>query len=141
MSVQLTIQLAVVLLTSQFMVSIVYQLIYCVYCCIFGLVTPRFITEPQNVEELIGNSVNLSCSAEGFPVPEITWFFNDMMMITNETTTTNSTNVTNIESILMIPDLALSDGGDYSCQIDSAATSMPLSSSTAIVTVIGGKTN
>lgn len=101
-------------------------------------VTPRFITEPQSVEEFIGSSVNLLCSAEGFPAPVITWSYNGLPFMN---ATSNSGNTTNTESVIMISGLELSDGGSYSCQINSSATSMPLSSGAAIVAVIGGKIN
>jgi len=110
---------------------------------IFGLVTPRFINEPQSVEEFIGDPVELVCTAEGFPAPEITWFFNDTMIFANdtmnETMIMTNMNITNTESTLMISEVELNDGGSYTCQINSVAISMPMSSSGAIVAVLGGK--
>ena len=79
--------------------------------------------------------MNLSCSADGFPVPDITLNF-DGMMLTNETE--NSTNSTYTESTIMVNDLMLSDGGNYSCEIKNVANVMS-STSEAIVAVIGGK--
>ena len=99
------------------------------------LVAPRFITVPQSAEEFIGNALNLSCSADGFPVPDITWLFQGMIL-TNETV--NITNSTYIESTIVITDLLLSHGGVYACEIDSPAAVMS-SSSNATIVVIGGK--
>ena len=99
------------------------------------IVAPRFINVPQSVEALIGSAVNLSCSADGFPAPVITWTF-QAMPFTNETV--NSSNSTYTESTIVITNLLLSHGGSYSCQIDSDAAVMPISSE-ANVTVIGGK--
>ena len=58
------------------------------------------------------------------------------MPFTNETV--NSSNSTYTESTIVITNLLLSDGGRYSCQIDSDAVVMSTSSE-AVVTVIGGK--
>ena len=101
----------------------------------FCLVVPRFISVPQSVEAFIDTAVNLSCSADGFPVPDITWTFQGMPF-TNETV--NSSNSTYTESTIVITNLLLCHGGSYSCEIESAAAVMS-SSSEAIVTVIGGK--
>ena len=101
----------------------------------FCLVAPRFISVPQSVEAFIGAAVDLSCSADGFPVPDITWTF-QAMPFTNEIV--NSSNSTYTESTIVINNLLLSHGGSYSCQIESAAALMHISSE-AGVTVIGGK--
>ena len=103
------------------------------YC--FCLVAPRFIDVPQSVESFIDTAVNLSCSADGFPAPDITWTFQGMPF-TNETV--NSSNSTYTESTIVITNLLLSHGGSYSCHIESAAAVMS-SSNSANVTVIGGK--
>ena len=100
----------------------------------FCLVAPRFITIPQSAEEFIDSALNLSCSADGFPVPDITWLFQGMPY-TNETV--NITNSTYTESTIVITDLMLSHGGIYSCEIDSPA--LVMSSSSATVAVISGK--
>ena len=99
------------------------------------LVAPRFITVPQSAEEFIGSAVNLSCSADGFPAPSITWYFQGMIF-PNETV--NSTNSTNAESTIVITDLMLSHGGTYTCVIDNDAVMMSLSHD-ATVAVISGK--
>ena len=99
------------------------------------LVAPQFITVPQSAEEFIGSTLNLSCSANGFPVPDITWSFQGMNF-TNETV--NITNSTYTESTIVITDLMLNHGGVYSCEIDNPAVVMS-SSSDATVAVIGGK--
>ena len=79
--------------------------------------------------------MNLSCSADGFPVPEITWLFQGMSF-TNETI--NNTNSMYTESTIAITDLMLSHGGVYTCEIDSPAVVMS-SNYDATVAVIGGK--
>ena len=99
------------------------------------IVSAQFITKPQSVEAFIGAAVNLSCSADGFPVPDITWTFQGMPF-TNETV--NSSNSTYTESTIVITNLLLSHGGSYSCQISGAGT-VTLSNN-ATLEVIGGKT-
>ena len=105
-------------------------------CHAFLIVASRFVTVPQSSEEFIAGAVNLSCSADGFPVPDITWLFQGMPY-TNETV--KNTNSTYTESTIVITDLMLSHGGIYSCEIDSPA--LVMSSSSATVAVIGGKIN
>ena len=103
--------------------------------CCFCLVTPRFITVPQSVEAFIGTMLNLSCSADGFPVPDITWLFQGMPY-PNEIV--NNTDSTSAESTIVITDLMLSHGGTYTCVIDSDAIIMSRSHD-ATVAVISGK--
>ena len=105
------------------------------YHFFFCLVTPRFITVPQSVEAFIGTMLNLSCSADGFPVPDITWLFQGMPY-PNETV--NNTDSTIAESTIVITDLMLNHGGTYTCVIDSDATIMSHSYDATVV-VISGK--
>ena len=100
----------------------------------FCLVTPRFNTVPQSVEAFTGTAVNLSCSADGFPVPNITWLF-QRMPYTNETV--SSKDSTSAESTIVITNLMLSHGGTYTCVIDSDAIIMSHSHN-ATVAVISG---
>ena len=105
--------------------------LHVVYYC---LVAPWFITEPRSVETSIGIAVNLSCSADGFPMPMITWSFRGMPFMGN---TVNSTNSTYAENTIVLINLTLTDGGSYSCQIDSTAIVMS-DSRDATLAVIGG---
>ena len=54
---------------------------------------------PQEVEQFIGTPVNLFCSADGFPAPDIMWTFGGMMF---EDETVNSTTSTYAESTIVI---------------------------------------
>ena len=80
--------------------------------------------------------MNLSCSADGFPAPVITWFFQGMSYTGISEYNANSTFA---ESTAVLTDLMITDGGMYSCEINSAAIEMPRTSDVNI-TVIGGKT-
>ena len=90
---------------------------------------------PQSTEQFINSGVILSCSADGFPVPDIMWTF-QTMTFTNGTVI--SRNSTYSESTVVISTLLLSHGGVYSCQINSSAV-VTSSSSKATVAVLGGK--
>ena len=79
--------------------------------------------------------MNLSCSADGFPVPNITWLFQGMNF-TYETV--NNTNSTYTESTIVITDLMISYGGMYTCEINSTVAVMPSSKEASIV-LIGSK--
>ena len=79
--------------------------------------------------------LNLSCSADGFPAPSITWYFQGMVLLDE---TVNSTDSTNAESTIVITDLMLSHGGTYACVIDNDAIIMSHSRD-ATVAVISGK--
>ena len=63
------------------------------------------------------------------------WYFQGMIFA-NETV--NSTNSTFTESTIVINSLMLNNGGNYACEINSEASTMP-STSTAAVAVISGK--
>ena len=90
---------------------------------------------PQDIEEFVGMAMNLSCSADGFPAPNIMWYYQGMI-----SKTVSSTSSTYTESTIVITDLMLSNGGDYACEISSMANRMP-SNMTAMVAVIEGKMN
>ena len=90
---------------------------------------------PQSVEEFVGMAVNSSCSADGFPVPNIMWYYQGMI-----SEIVSNTDSTYIKSTLVITDLMLSNGGDYACETSSMANVMP-SNMTATVAVIESKMN
>ena len=88
---------------------------------------------PQDVEAFVGTTVNLPCSADGFPLPSIMWYYQGTI-----SEIMNSTNSTFTERTIVINNLMLSNGGDYTCEISSIATTMP-SNMTATVAVIESK--
>ena len=78
----------------------------------------------------------MSCSADGFPTPDITWFFQAMNYTGTSVYIANSIFV---ESTIVLTDLMISDGGMFSCEINSAAIVMARTSDVTI-TVISGMT-
>ena len=135
-SVLLIIQLVKVLLKLPYMVCALFIPVYILHIVYYCLVAPRFITEPQSIEASISSAVNLSCSADGFPTPVITWFFQGMNFTSN---TVDSANSTFAESTIVITDLMITDGGMYSCEINNVAIVMARTHAVTI-TVTGGKT-
>jgi len=89
---------------------------------------------PQDVEVIAGREVNLSCSADGFPVPTISWLYNDME-ITNGVVSVETDTVSN--STLTLSNLQLSATGDYVCQITSTAITMSVNSTATVNAVVG----
>ena len=81
-------------------------------------------------------SVNLTCSADGFPAPVNMWTFQDMPYTDGIVNSTMS-NLIFTESTIVIDNIMLSDGGDYQCIIDSDAI-MVLRNGNATVAVIDG---
>lgn len=52
---------------------------FCLICYIFFLpVAPIFSVQPENIDILTGNTIKLVCVASGTPVPQITWFKDDL---------------------------------------------------------------
>jgi len=83
---------------------------------------------PQDKEVTVGSQVNLSCSADGFPVPTISWLYNNMVITDGVVNTTRSS------SILILSSVQFNNTGDYVCQIISTAMN-----STATVNAVVGK--
>ena len=78
--------------------------------------------------------MNLSCSADGFPAPDIMWYFKGISF-TGESV--NSKNLTYTERTIVINNVMLSDGGMYECIIDNDVMMVPHNHS-ATVAVIDG---
>lgn len=47
--------------------------LYFSHCLFFPLVPPQFVDFPLDVEVDVGESVQLICSAEGSPIPIVSW--------------------------------------------------------------------
>ena len=88
----------------------------------------------QDVEVTVGSQLMLSCSADGFPVPTISWLFNDMEItdgISSDGTATAPS------STLTLSSVELNNTGDYVCQITSTAVTMSVNSTIAVDGVVG----
>ncbi|CAL4122421.1 unnamed protein product, partial [Meganyctiphanes norvegica] len=87
-------------------------------------VRPRWITEPQDQSVLLGSSVMLECSAQGYPQPFITW-----MTSTGNSQVMQNFNPIHMDGIhksqssngsLIIHSAMRSDAGWYRCQADNS---------------------
>ena len=59
----------------------------------------------------IGNNLTLICTYDGVPTPMIQWFHNDIELM-NDTDITNG----NGRSVLLLNNVELGSGGNYTCQ-------------------------
>ena len=106
--------------------------------CSISLVRPVVVSNPMpvNVTRLQDNIV-LTCSATGFPVPSITWYHNDTLVVATMTSPRIVGIPTRYEisSTLTITSANTNDTGDYYCNITNSVGT--LSTSVALVLVQG----
>ena len=87
---------------------------------------PQIILNPRNAEVAVGESVEFSCNATGFPPPDIVWLRNGVKVqmtgnFLNPNTTIIATTIqlsTNPELVvgtLSIEQVDVMDAGNYSC--------------------------
>ena len=68
------------------------------------------------------NTVTFSCQATGEPVPNISWYFNDVMINVSDVSKyniSNSSNGTIVTSLLTIVNIQSSDVGTYVCMAEN----------------------
>ena len=104
-------------------------------------VGPHFIVNPTASQEVVSNGTfTLICSAEGFPSPSIVWYINHTMITNRVTDVQESMNVNS--STLMISNANFNDSGMYYCQaVSSEFSDLNVTSTTAIITVVGKLVN
>ena len=86
-------------------------------------------------EVVINGTFTLTCIAEGFPTPSITWFMNGTM-ISNGVSDVMPMNVWN--STLTISIASFSDSGMYYCEaVSSEFSDLNVTSGIANITVVG----
>ena len=84
------------------------------------------------------NPVTFSCQATGEPVPNITWYFNGVMINISDASKYNKStlvNGTSVESLLTIINTQSSDVGTYTCQ----AENIIVNDSSSGILVVNGK--
>ena len=77
----------------------------------------------QNITNITKNesqSVNFTCEATGEPVPDISWYFHDVMINVSDNSSkymivSRSLNITTTENTLTVYNVTSSDVGTYSC--------------------------
>ena len=81
------------------------------------------------------NSVTFTCEAIGEPSPTISWFFNDVVIITSDKYNLSAAGVSGrVESSLQINNPETSDAGTYTCHAENVVGS---GNSSGILTVNG----
>ena len=89
--------------------------------------------EIRNQEE----NVTFSCEAVGEPVPDISWYFNDVMINVSDNSSkymieSRSLNITTTENTLTVHNVTSSDVGTYTCNASNFIGSV---TSSGILTV------
>ena len=87
---------------------------------LFSVVIPSITSPPYN--EIINqtDSVTFLCQAVGEPVPDISWYFNGVMINVSDNSdkymiVSRSLNITTTENTLTVYNVTSSDVGTYTC--------------------------
>lgn len=101
---------------------------------------PEVVLSPMSINVTrIEDSIILTCSATGFPAPNIVWYHNDTAVTVVEcvmVTTSSARYQTN--SSIAITNAVTNDTGDYYCNVTSPVSAFgPINSSVALVLVQG----
>ena len=87
---------------------------------ICATVTPIILSEIQDLSDEGSDVINFTCKAIGEPIPDIIWYFNDVMINISENSgkymiVSNLINITTTEEALTIYNATVSDVGFYTC--------------------------
>ena len=88
---------------------------YAFYYLVASMIFKRIVNKTVNALQ----NVNFTCQATGEPVPNISWYFNGVMINVSDTNKymimSTSINTTTTENTLTIYDVTSSDVGNYPC--------------------------
>lgn len=77
---------------------------------------PEFVAVPENITDIVMETVHLTCSSRGFPPPTISWLKdNSRLNSTNLLTISTLMGDTVTTSTLIIEELNLLTAGSYKC--------------------------
>lgn len=113
------------------------------YCLSFTRIVKSEITEqPMPVNVSINNVDNiiLTCSAEGFPLPIITWQHNGQVLNESDRISINPENdedINEVTSTVVVSEPVLSETGLYQCIIQNLPVYEPVMSDSVTVLVQG----
>ena len=98
----------------------------------FSPISPEVMGQTENE----GDTASFTCQATGEPVPTISWYFNDILLIngTEQVISMMSLNTTTISSTLTIMNVQSSDVGTYTCNATNVVSS---DTSSGVLTVNG----
>ena len=90
------------------------------HCLICVTVTPMILSEITDLSDGGRTIVNFTCTAIGEPIPDISWYFNDVMINVSDNSSkymieSRSLNITTTENTLTVYDVTSSDVGVYTC--------------------------
>ncbi|VVC93923.1 unnamed protein product [Leptidea sinapis] len=90
-------------------------------------VAPKWLLEPSNSSLLLGSQGTISCSASGYPTPQVHWMKKDGTLGTWQPVLELAGGVLSLANgTLVIEEVSLSDEGMYSCNIENGV-GVPLS--------------
>ena len=87
---------------------------------LLSTVYPVILSEVRDLSDVRTDKANFSCQAVGEPVPDISWYFNDVMINVSANSSkymivSRSLNMTATENILTVYNVTSSDVGVYTC--------------------------
>ena len=107
---------------------------YSVTANIFPVVAPTITMRSDTTLVSTGGNTTISCTAEGFPAPNVTWYHNGTEIIDPVTTSTNGVVVSS--SVLVSLAMA-NDSGQYTCNFTSPVSVYSVVTATIQVLVQG----
>ena len=118
------------------MYIISYMYIYAYLMLIFAVI-PSIKTSINDEISNQGQNLTLLCKAVGEPLPDISWYFNDVMINVSDNSSkymivSRSLNITTTENILTVYNVTSSDVGTYTCNASNIIGSV---TSSGILTV------
>lgn len=102
----------------------------------FFEVPPRFLEEPLNITDTVGQVVHLICKAFGLPAPTIEWYKDGKNISSNDHLTIRTfPGISVTSSILLFVSLNMDSAGEYYCSAtNDLVTDISIMSSLVTVT-------
>jgi hypothetical protein len=89
------------------------------------LVSPTFVEKPSSGEATVGENVSWSCTVHGKPIPEVTWYRDDVPLEDQPKVKVKSNETSRkhqVDSSCKLEDTDLSyDSGEYCVKAENAA--------------------
>ena len=106
-------------------------------------VIPIILSEITDLSDEGRDKVIFTCQAVGEPVPDISWYFNDVMINVSDNSSkymivSRSLNITTTENTLTVYNVTSSDVGTYTCNASNIIGSV---TSSGILTVTSKSDN
>ena len=90
------------------------------FILLLSTVYPVILSDVTDLSDVGTDKANFSCQAMGEPVPDISWYINDVMINASANSSkymivSRSLNITTTENILTVYSVTSSDVGVYTC--------------------------